>query len=106
MNNFILQISISFVLGFLFLILAREHKKQLFVYFCIGFFSSFFIRFLYLLIYGIYSDFLKTTGYNSHKQYSIIVSIIATYILYRIMKQKIKKDKEKQKAEIEDIGKD
>lgn len=105
MNNFIFQISVSFVLGFLFLILARENKKQLILYFSIGFFFSLSIRLMYLLVYGFFSDFSIKAGYNSHKQYSIIASIAATYILYRILKKKIKTTQENQKAEVDDIGK-
>lgn len=105
MNNFIFQLSVSFVLGFLFLILARENDKGLISYFCIGFFVSLCIRLAYLFIYGLFSDFSITTKYNTHKQYSIVISTVVTYVLYRIIKQKIRKDKEKQDGEVDDIGK-
>lgn len=95
------------MLGFLFLILARENKKSLTFYFGIGFLFSLGIRFIYLFIFGFFSNYYTTSlAYNNHRNYSIVVSIITTYILYRILKKKIKVAQEKQKAAVDDIGKD
>lgn len=92
------------MLGFLFLILARENEKNLLIYFCIGFFFSLSIRIVYLIIYGFFTDFNITGTYNQHKNYSIALSILGTYILYKILKKNIKTERQKREDEVEDIG--
>lgn len=105
MDTFVLHLVISAVIGFLYLFLARNYKKQLFKYFLIGFAITFSVRTAYLLIYGFITDYKITSNFSNHQYYAIILAVLVSYVIYRIMKKKIKIEYKTEESKIEEIGK-
>ena len=105
MDNFILHIVVSVVLGFLLLILARDYKKPLIKYFFLGFSISFGIRIVYFLIYGSIHSFEITENFSQHQNFAVGLSLVVVYIVYRIIKKRFKKEKKLKANQIDEIGK-
>ena len=104
MIAFFIQIVISVFIGICFLYLAKRYDKSQLKYFILGFSICFFVRIIYLLIYGAFVNFKMNEGYLNHKNYSIIISIFISYIVFTILRKRIKKKSIKSSG-IDEIGK-
>lgn len=103
--NFIIQILISIFVGICFVFLAKRYQKSQFVYFFIGLFASLSIRVFYLLIYGFVTDFKINQEFNYHKNLSILLSIIVSYLFFIILKKRLQTNYSDD-ANINEIGKE
>ena len=105
MLNFTIQIIASIFIGGCFIYLAKRFDKNKTFYFCIGFFTSLAIRFLYLLIYGFITDFKIQQDFQSNRNLSILLSVIIPYILFVFLRKRLQKNNSDYQN-INDIGKE
>lgn len=105
MINFIVQIIISVFIGWSFVYLAKKYQKSQVGYFCMGVFVCLAVRFIYLIIYGFITDFSITSAYSYHRNLSIILSVILSYIVFIIVRKYLEK-RSLEHLEIENIGKE
>ncbi|PQJ77718.1 hypothetical protein [Polaribacter porphyrae] len=105
MINFAIQLVISIFIGGCFVFLAKKYRKNLITYFCIGFFICLAIRILYLLIYGLITDFSINQNFDNHRNLSVLFSIMISYVFFRILKAKLHKENPNH-FDINDIGKE
>lgn len=103
MFNFIIQIIVSIFIGICFVFLAKRYQKNKVFYFCVGFFVCLLIRIIYLVIYGFITDFVITQNLNHHKNISILISIVISYLIFRVFKYQLEINIED--VDINDIGK-
>lgn len=104
MFNFVIQIIISIFIGGCFVFLAKKYQKSELIYFCIGFFICLAIRIIYLLIYGLITDFSINQNFDDHRNLSILLSIIVSYIFFRVFKIRLHRENSNE-VDINDIGK-
>lgn len=104
MINFTIQIIASIFIGGCFIYLAKRFNKNKVFYFCIGFFTSLTIRFLYLLIYGFITDFKIHQDFQYNRNLSILLSVIIPYILFVFLRKRLQKNNSDYQN-INDIGK-
>lgn len=90
-------------MGVCFVVLAKRYRKNKLIYFCIGFLSSFSLRILYLIIYGFFTDFKVNEGLDYQRNLSVLCSLIISYILFVILRKKIKENTTEY-ADIDEIG--
>ena len=105
MINFIIQIIASLFIGGCFIYLAKRFSKNKIFYFCVGFFSSFAIRFIYLLIYGFVTDFKIEQDFQYNRNLSVLLSVMIPYILFVLLRKKLNKE-DTDDLNINDIGKE
>lgn len=101
--SLIIHIIISVFIGVCFVFLAKRYQKSQSIYFCIGFFTCLVLRMLYLIIYGLFTDFEANNDLDYHRNLSILFSIIISYILFRILKKR-SKEKFLDYSDINEIG--
>lgn len=104
MLNFLIQIIISIFIGVSFIFLAKRYQKSQVFYFCIGFFTCLIVRIIYLVIYGLITDFKINQSFSYHRNISIIISIIISYVLFRLLKERLH-SKNSEYHNINEIGK-
>ncbi|WP_298764985.1 hypothetical protein [uncultured Polaribacter sp.] len=90
-------------MGICFVVLAKRYCKNKFIFFCIGFLSSFSVRILYLIIYGFFTDFKVNEGLDYHRNLSVLCSLIISYILFVVIRKKIKENTTEY-VDIDEIG--
>jgi len=105
MLNFVVQILISIFIGGCFVFLAKRYQKNQTTYFSLGFFICFSVRFIYLIIFGFISDFKINTEYTYHRNLSVLLSVIISYIAFIIIRKKLHK-LSPEKPDINKIGKE
>lgn len=105
MINFILQIIASIFIGGCFIYLAKRFHKNKIFYFCVGFFTSLAIRFIYLLVYGVITDFEFRQDFQYNRNLSVLLSVIIPYILFVFLRKKLQKE-DTDDLNINDIGKE
>ncbi|RCS27336.1 hypothetical protein DUT90_04280 [Polaribacter sp. WD7] len=104
MLSFLIQIVTSVFIGVCFVYLAKRYQKNEIQYFIFGFLLCFGIRVGYLFVYGYFNNFTITQSYSEHKSFSILVSIIVSYIVFTLIRKRIKK-KNTASLDINEIGK-
>jgi hypothetical protein len=105
MFNFLIQIIISVFIGWSFVFLAKRYRKSQAVYFCVGFFICLAVRFIYLIIYGLVSDFKINIAFSYHRNLSILLSLMISYIVFTIIRKNLQKVNS-ENPDIEKIGKE
>ena len=105
MINFIVQIIASIFIGGCFIYLAKRFNKNKIFYFCVGFFTSLAIRFMYLLIYGFITDFEVQQDFQYNRNLSILLSVIIPYVLFVFLRKRLQ-NKNSEYQNINDIGKE
>lgn len=104
MGNFIFQVIASLFIGGCFIYLAKRYNKSQVFYFCLGFFASLAIRFVYLLIYGFSTNFSVQEDFSYNRNLSVLLSIIIPYGLFILLRKKLEK-KYNSDTDIDEIGK-
>lgn len=105
MINFILQIIASIFIGGCFIYLAKRFSKNKIFYFCVGFFTSLVIRFIYLLIYGVITNFEFQQDFQYNRNLSVLLSVIIPYLLFVFLRKRLQ-NKNSDYENINDIGKE
>ncbi len=105
MFNFIIQIITSVFIGWSFVFLAKKYQKNQAFYFCIGFFVCLIFRIVYLLIYGVFTNFKVHQNLDNHRNLSIVLSIIVSFIVFILIKKRLQKNNAAI-PKINDIGKE
>lgn len=105
MINFIIQIIASIFIGGCFIYLAKRFKKNKIFYFCVGFFTSLLIRFIYLFIYGFITDFNFRKDFQDNRNLSVLLSVIIPYILFVFLRKRLQLNNSDYQN-INDIGKE
>ena len=104
MISFLIHIAVSIFIGVCFVYLAKRYTRSEAKYFIIGFVICFLVRIIYLLIYGYFSDFQFNGNYDLHKNYSILLSLIISFIIFKRLSKRMKKQSLKS-LDIDEIGK-
>ena len=91
--------------GFIFSFLAKKYNKSKIKYFFIGVFSFLIIHMIYMLVFGLITDFKVDEELNIHRKYSMVLSFCFSYVSYKVFKSRLYKEKESKPLEIQEIGK-
>ena len=102
-DSALIVITITFI-GIIFSFLAKKYKKSKIKYFFLGVFSFLLIHMIYMVVYGLLTDFKIDEKLNIHRKYSMILSFCFSFVFYKILKSHLFKEKESKSLEIKEIG--